>query len=77
MKRLSQEEIRDLAKAVLATKPDELTCDEWLEYAAQYAELVAEGAPVPEALREAAQHLDLCPECAEELRACLLALAAR
>ncbi|AGP34001.1 hypothetical protein BE04_46175 [Sorangium cellulosum] len=77
MKRLSQEEIRDLAKAVLATKPDELTCDEWLDYAAQYAELVAEGAPVPEALREAAQHLDQCPECAEELRACLLALAAR
>ncbi|KYF89685.1 hypothetical protein BE21_58525 [Sorangium cellulosum] len=77
MKRLSQEEIRDLAKAVLATKPDELTCDEWLDYAAQYAELVAEGAPVPEALREAAQHLELCPECAEELRACLLALAAR
>ncbi|WP_437571679.1 hypothetical protein [Sorangium sp. So ce542] len=77
MKRLSQEEIRDLAKAVLATKPDELTCDEWLEYAAQYAELVAEGAPVPEVLREAAQHLDQCPECAEELRACLLALAAR
>ncbi|AUX29072.1 MULTISPECIES: hypothetical protein [Sorangium] len=77
MKRLSQEEIRDLAEAVLATKPDELTCDEWLEYAAQYAELVAEGAPVPEALREAARHLEQCPECAEELRACLLALAAR
>ncbi|WP_437993376.1 hypothetical protein [Sorangium sp. So ce145] len=77
MKSLSQEEIRDLARVVLATKPDELICDEWLEHAPRYAELVAEGAPVPEALVEAAQHLDLCPECAEELRACLLALAAR
>ncbi|CAN92463.1 hypothetical protein predicted by Glimmer/Critica [Sorangium cellulosum So ce56] len=77
MKSLSQEEIRDLARVVLATKPDELICDEWLEHAPWYAELVAEGAPVPEALVEAAQHLDLCPECAEELRACLLALAAR
>ncbi|WP_437675237.1 hypothetical protein [Sorangium sp. So ce131] len=76
MKRLSQEEIRDLAKVVLATTPDELTCDEWLEHAPQYAELVVEGAPVPEVLVEAAKHLDLCPECAEELRACLLALAA-
>jgi hypothetical protein len=77
MKRLSQEEIYDLARVVLATKPDELTCDEWLELAPWYAEIVAEGAPVPEALLEAAQHLDQCPECAEELRACLLALNAR
>jgi hypothetical protein len=31
--------------------------------------------PVPAPLRRAAEHLDVCPECAEEFRALLAALA--
>lgn len=71
---LSPDELRELARYVLLTRPDEIGCDEWLGYAPGYAELVAANEPVPEPLRKAAEHLDLCPECAEEFRALLAAL---
>ena len=71
---LSPEELRELARYVLLTRPDEIGCDDWLGYAPRYAELVAAHQPVPEQLRRAAEHLDVCPECAEEFRACLAAL---
>ena len=73
---LSPEELRELARFVLLTRPDEIGCDDWLGYAPSYAELVAARRPVPEPLRKAAEHLDVCPECAEEFRACLAALTA-
>lgn len=71
---LTPEELRELARYVLLTKPDEIGCDDWLEYAPSYAELIAARQPVPEQLRRAAEHLDMCPECAEEFRALLAAL---
>ncbi|VTS01789.1 Uncharacterized protein OS=Sorangium cellulosum (strain So ce56) GN=sce2304 PE=4 SV=1 [Gemmata massiliana] len=71
---LSPDELRELAKFVLLTRPDEIGCDDWLGYAPGYAELVASRQPVPEPLQKAAEHLDLCPECAEEFRALLEAL---
>ena len=37
-------------------------------------EPVAWTAPIPEPLRRAAEHLDVCPECGEEFRACLAVL---
>jgi hypothetical protein len=73
---LSPDELRELARYLLLTRPDEIGCDDWLGYAPSYAELVAAGRPVPEPLRKAAEHLDTCPECAEEFRACLAALTA-
>lgn len=71
---LSPDELRELAKYVLLTKPDEIGCDDWLGCAPSYAELVAAHRPVPEPLQKAAAHLDMCPECAEEFRALLEAL---
>lgn len=71
---LSADELRELARYVLLTKPDEIGCDDWLGYAPRYAELVATQQPVPEPLKKAAEHIDLCPECAEEFRALLAAL---
>jgi hypothetical protein len=71
---LSPDELRELAKYVLQTRPDEIGCDDWLRYAPRYADLVAASRPAPEPLRKAAEHLDQCPECAEEFRACLDAL---
>lgn len=73
---LSPEELRELARYVLLTRPDEIGCDDWLGHAPHYAELVAASQPVPEPLRKSAEHLDVCPECAEEFRALLAALAA-
>ena len=71
---LSPEELRELARYVLLTRPDEIGCDDWLGHAPRYAELVTARAPVPEPLRRAAEHLGTCPECAEEFRALLVAL---
>ena len=71
---LPPEEMRELARYVLLTRPDEIGCDDWLGYAPRYAELLAGGQPAPEPIQKAAEHLDLCPECAEEFRALLAAL---
>lgn len=71
---LSPQELRELARYVLQTRPDEIGCDEWLGHAPRYAELVAAHQPMPEPLRKAAEHLDVCPECAEEFRALLAAM---
>ncbi len=71
---LSPDELRELARYLLLTRPDEIGCDDWLGYAPSYAELVAARQPVPDPLRRAAEHLDTCPECAEEFRALLTAL---
>lgn len=71
---LSPDELKELARYVLLTRPDEIGCDDWLGYASNYAELVAALQPIPEPLQKAAGHLALCPECAEEFRALLAAL---
>lgn len=72
---LTPDELRDLARFVLLTRPHEIGCDEWLGYAPSYADLLAARQPVPEPLQKAAEHLDICPECAEEFRALLAALS--
>ena len=72
---LNPEELRDLARYVLLTRPNEIGCDDWLGHAPRYVELIAAKQPVPEPLRLAAEHLDVCPECAEEFRATLAAMA--
>ncbi|WP_439626069.1 hypothetical protein [Gemmata sp.] len=71
---LSPDELKELARFVLRTRPDEIGCDDWLGYAPSYAELVAALQPIQEPLQQAAEHLDTCPECAEEFRALLAAL---
>jgi hypothetical protein len=71
---LTPDEYRELAKYVLRTRPNEIGCDDWLGHAPRYAELMAAQQPVPEPLRLAAEHLDVCPECAEEFRATLAAV---
>ena len=73
---VTPDEMRELAKYVLLTRPDEIGCDDWLGHAPRYAELVTAREPVPEPLRKAAEHLDVCPECAEEFRGLLAALTA-
>ncbi len=71
---LSPDELKELARYVLLTRPDEIGCDDWLGYAPSYAELVAALQPISEPLQKAAGHLVLCPECAEEFLALLAAL---
>jgi len=68
------EKYRQLARSLLAARPVEITCDEWLEQVGQYAESLLAGRPVPDCLDHVARHLETCAECAEELDAILAAL---
>jgi hypothetical protein len=68
------EKYRELARFLLATRPDEIGCDEWLAQIGEYADTVLAGRPIPVALAEVQRHMETCPECAEEFRAILAAL---
>ena len=68
------EKFRDLARFLLQTRPDEMTCGEWLDQVGEYAEVMLAGRPVPPRLAEVERHMGMCPQCAEEFRAILAAL---
>lgn len=71
---LGPEQWRELARAILATRSEEISCDEWLERVGAYLELVLQGRPIPDALRPVGEHSASCPECAEEFEALLRAV---
>jgi len=73
---LSDEQIRELAGVLLVTRPDELTCDEWLDRIGAYAEATVAGRPVPPNSERLEYHLAICPECKEEFDALVAALRA-
>jgi hypothetical protein len=74
--RLTDDHLRDLAGVLLQTRPDELTCDEWLDRVGGYAEAVAAGGPVPAGTDLIEHHIGICPECREEFDALVAALRA-
>ena len=63
---LGNEEYRELARALLATRPAEIDCEQWLDGVGLYLDLVEDGRPIPDSLRPVEEHLRLCPDCAEE-----------
>ena len=67
--KLDAQQIQDLARLTVATRPDEISCEEWLARVGRYVELKQAGASIPEELQCVVQHLDVCPDCAEELDA--------
>jgi hypothetical protein len=64
----------DLARVLLRTWPDEVTCEEWLDRIGECAEIVLSRCPFPSPLSQIQQHMDTCPECAEEFESILVAL---
>lgn len=71
---MTGDQIRELAGVLAQTRPDELTCDEWLAEVGAYAEALAHDAPPPSGSERVAHHVALCPECSEELQALVAAL---
>lgn len=63
---LPHDQVRALLVALRHTRDRELTCDEWLEDLSTFLE-----ATPPEkgsdAFRLVREHLDLCPDCREEI----------
>ena len=72
---LGDEEYRELARALLATCPDEIDCERWLDGVGMYLDLIEAGRPIPASLRPVEEHLRLCPDCAEEYAAMREALS--
>jgi hypothetical protein len=70
----TDENLRVLADVLRMTRPDELTCDEWLDRVGAYADALAVGAPRPPGAELIDHHLQICPECREEFEALLAAL---
>jgi hypothetical protein len=72
--KLDPEKYRKLARTLLATRPDEIPCDEWLDQIGGYADAVLAGRAIPPALCRVQRHMEICPECAEEFQAIVAAL---
>jgi hypothetical protein len=66
--------LRTLADLLAKSRPDELTCDEWLDRVGSCAEAAAAGQPAPAGSDLVMQHLTICPECKEEYDALVAAL---
>lgn len=72
--KLDKQKLETLARLTLSTRPDEITCDEWLDLVAEYAEAVKAHCQPPERLAVVERHTAMCPECLEELQALLEAI---
>jgi len=64
--KLTRDHLHGLLEMISQTRDHELTCDDCLDQLAQLAEREMAGKPLDAALHAARQHLDICPECAEE-----------
>jgi uncharacterized protein with PIN domain len=69
MKPLTKDQLTGLLGLVDATRDQELTCRECQDYAAEFAERQLAGAELDSTLKKVEQHLEVCPECREELLA--------
>lgn len=70
------DQLRTLTGLLLHTHPHELTCDEWVDHVAGYAEAALAGTPPPAGAGLVEEHLALCAECREEFDALMAALRA-
>jgi hypothetical protein len=61
--------LETMLERVLATEPIEIDCDEFLRLVSPYLESMEAESELPPELLAVAQHLKVCPECAEEFEA--------
>lgn len=69
MKPFTKTHIQELVRQVGATREQELNCTECRSYFGEFAEKQLVGLPPDAALARVEQHLEVCPECHEELLA--------
>ena len=68
------EKLKNLIRAVAATRPDEIGCDECFQQVDVFVEQVIAGKPSDAAMQLVEQHLTMCTSCQEEYQALLDAL---
>ena len=66
---LSDEQVLALLRICRETHEDEIDCEQFLTFMAEYAEARAEGRALPPALSKIEEHERLCANCRDECRA--------
>ncbi len=72
--KLTAEILDRLAQSLVATRPEEIDCNEWLARVGRLLDTLQRGENVPEELAPVLHHIELCPECDEEFQLLLAAL---
>ena len=68
--------LKQMVHAVIATRPDELTCGECFEALDRFVEMTLAGKNAAEAMPLVEDHLRRCRDCHEEFEALLTVLRA-
>ena len=74
--KLDPDRLKEMARGIASTRPDEIGCDECFEQMDQFVDLTLAGKNAAEALPLVQDHLDRCGNCREEFEALLAALEA-
>ena len=69
MKPLTKDQLSQFTQMITATREHEINCSECAALAAEFAERQLAGLEIDAALSKVEQHLQICPECREELAA--------
>jgi hypothetical protein len=73
---LDLQSIKQMLLAILNVQPQELTCDECMEFLDRYAELELAGKNAQQAMPLVHSHLAICRDCRQEYEGLLLAVRA-
>ena len=73
---LDRNTLKQIVREVIATRPDEIDCQQCFEQLDHFAEVTLVGKNASQAMPLVQHHLDLCGDCREEFEALLEALRA-
>jgi len=73
---LDPEMLKQMARGIATTRPDEIGCDECFEQLDQFVEMTLDGKSAAEAMPLVQDHLHRCGDCREEFEALLTAIRA-
>ncbi len=68
--------LKSLARAIVASRPDEIGCDECFDQLDRFVDLTLAGKTASEAMLLVQDHLERCGDCREEFEALLFAVQA-
>jgi len=74
--RLEPVKLKKMVRGILATRPDEIGCDECFAQLDRFVEMQLAGKNAAEAMPLVHDHLERCHDCREEFEALLAALRA-
>jgi len=76
MMQLEPATLKQMVRAVITTRPDEIGCGECFEQLDRFIEMTLAGRNAAEAMPLVQDHLERCRDCREEFEALLVALRA-